>query len=76
MDGFFVAKFRVTKRVKQAKEEDEVENDTLMDEDVVQKYVQFDEDEDKDYIQGTFTLAFQRCRWLTGHYSQRPRGDG
>ena len=62
MDGFFVAKFRVTKRAKQAKEEDEVENDTLMDEDVVQKDVQFDEDEDKDYIQGTFMLAFRRCR--------------
>jgi len=51
MDGFFVAKFRVTKRAKQAKEEDEVENDRLMGEDVVQKDVQFDEDEDKDYIQ-------------------------
>jgi ribosomal RNA methyltransferase Nop2 len=76
MDGFFVAKFRVTKRAKQAKEEDGVENDTLMDEDVVQKDVRFDEDEDRDYIQGTFIPAFKLCRWLTGHNSQRPRGNG
>ena len=69
MDGFFVAKFRITKRAKQAKEEGEVEKDTLMDGDVVQKDVQFDEDEDKDYIHGTFMLVFKRCRWLTGHNS-------
>ncbi|KAH9966718.1 NOL1/NOP2/sun family-domain-containing protein [Russula dissimulans] len=48
MDGFFVAKFRVTKRVKPSKEEDE--NEILMDEDVTQEDVQFDEKEDEGYI--------------------------
>jgi ribosomal RNA methyltransferase Nop2 len=52
MDGFFVAKFRVTKRGKQAREEDEVENAISMNEDVAQQGIQFDEDEDKGYIQG------------------------
>lgn len=51
MDGFFVAKFRVTKRGKQATEEGEVENDVSMNEDIAQD-VQFNEDEDKGYIQG------------------------
>jgi len=77
MDGFFVAKFRITKRVKQAKEEDDAEKETLMDEDVVQKDVQFDEDEDKDYIQGTFMPVFmpvfKRCRWLTDQFTEAKR---
>jgi hypothetical protein len=51
MDGFFVAKFRVMKRGKQATEEGEVENDITMNEDVAQD-VQFNEDEDNGYIQG------------------------
>jgi len=51
MDGFFVAKFRVTKRTKQAKEEGEVANDITMNEDVVQQDIHFDEEEDKGYIQ-------------------------
>ena len=49
MDGFFVAKFRVTKR---AKGEGEAENVISMNEDVAQQDIQFDEDEDKGYIQG------------------------
>jgi len=52
MDGFFVAKFKVMKRGKQAKEEDEVENDISMNDDVAQQDIQFDEDEDKGFIQG------------------------
>lgn len=47
MDGFFVAKFRVTKRVKPPKEVEE-----LMDEGVIQEDVQFDEREDEGYIRG------------------------
>jgi len=70
MDGFFVAKFRITKRVKQAKEEDEVEKETLMDEDVVQKDVQFDEDEDQDYIQGA-----QRRRLKAKGFRVPPRNQ-
>ncbi|KAI0006077.1 NOL1/NOP2/sun family-domain-containing protein [Russula compacta] len=50
MDGFFVAKFRITKRGKQVKE-DEEESDTLMEEDVAQEDVRFDEKEDEEYIQ-------------------------
>jgi len=50
MDGFFVAKFKVTKRAKQA-EEDEERSDPVVDEDVLQD-VQFDEKEDERYIQG------------------------
>lgn len=49
MDGFFVAKFRVTKRAKQA-EEDEERSYPAADEDVLQD-VQFDEKEDERYIQ-------------------------
>jgi len=47
MDGFFVAKFRVTKRAKPPKEVEE-----LMDEGVIQEDVQFDEREDEGYIRG------------------------
>lgn len=54
MDGFFVAKFRVTKRGKQAKE-DEEESETLIEEDVAQEDVRFDEKEDEEYIQGKST---------------------
>jgi 25S rRNA (cytosine2870-C5)-methyltransferase len=60
MDGFFVAKFRVTKRTKQAKEQDEVENDISMKEDVARQDVQFDEEEDKGYIQGKSMVVFVR----------------
>ncbi|KAH9063389.1 NOL1/NOP2/sun family RNA met [Lactarius vividus] len=49
MDGFFVAKFRVTKRAKQA-DEDEERSYPAVDEDVLQD-VQFDEKEDEQYIQ-------------------------
>ena len=50
MDGFFVAKFKVTKRLKQT-EEDEESGDPVADEDVLQN-VQFDENEDEQYIHG------------------------
>ncbi|KAH9981251.1 NOL1/NOP2/sun family-domain-containing protein [Lactifluus volemus] len=59
MDGFFVAKFKVTKRAKQAKEEDEEKHETVMDEDVPSQGVRFDEKEDKEYIQG-FSEAKRR----------------
>ncbi|KAH9997230.1 NOL1/NOP2/sun family-domain-containing protein [Russula vinacea] len=51
MDGFFVAKFKVTKRAKQAKQDSEGGTDILMDEDVAPENVQFDEREDEEYIQ-------------------------
>jgi 25S rRNA (cytosine2870-C5)-methyltransferase len=54
MDGFFVAKFKVTKRAKQEKEEDEEKYKTAMDEDVPSQDVRFDEKEDEEYIQGKF----------------------
>ena len=66
MDGFFVAKFRVTKRAKQAKEEGQVENDISMNVDVVQQDTQFDEEEDKGYIQGKSTLGLVHSTLLTG----------
>ncbi|KAF8478633.1 NOL1/NOP2/sun family RNA met [Russula ochroleuca] len=50
MDGFFVAKFKVTRRAKQAKQDSEEKNDILMD-DVAPEDVQFDEREDEEYIQ-------------------------
>ncbi len=57
MDGFFVAKFRITKRAKQAKEEGEVENAISTEEDVGLQDIQFDEKEDEGYIQGKSTPA-------------------
>ena len=50
MDGFFVAKFKVMKRAKQA-EGDEERSDPVVDEDVLQD-IQFDEKEDERYIHG------------------------
>ncbi len=50
MDGFFVAKFKVTKRAKKA-EDDEKRGDSVVDEKEVEE-VQFDEKEDEPYIQG------------------------
>lgn len=50
MDGFFVAKFKVTRRAKQAEEQEE-RSDPVVDEDVLQD-VQFDENEDERYIHG------------------------
>ncbi|KAN0123809.1 NOL1/NOP2/sun family RNA met [Russula decolorans] len=51
MDGFFVAKFKVTKRAKQAKQEDEENDNILMNEDAALEDIQFDEREDEKYIQ-------------------------
>jgi ribosomal RNA methyltransferase Nop2 len=66
MDGFFVAKFRVTKRAKQAKEEGEEENDILMDEGVTQEDVRFDVEEDEQYVQGKSTRELLCGSCLTG----------
>ncbi|KAF8503508.1 NOL1/NOP2/sun family RNA met [Russula emetica] len=49
MDGFFVAKFKVTKRAKQAKQENEEKDNILMNEDAAD--IQFDEREDEEYVQ-------------------------
>ncbi|KAI0273682.1 NOL1/NOP2/sun family-domain-containing protein [Gloeopeniophorella convolvens] len=52
MDGFFVAKFKVMRRTKEASREDaKATNDVLMDVDVPQESVQFNDDEDDQYIQ-------------------------
>jgi 25S rRNA (cytosine2870-C5)-methyltransferase len=69
MDGFFVAKFKVTKRAKQ----DNVErNDIVMDEDVALEDVQFDEGEDEEYLRGKWICIAV----LTpgSHFQQRPNG--
>lgn len=51
MDGFFVAKFKVTKRAKQEKQENEENDNILMNEDAALEDIQFDEREDEEYIQ-------------------------
>lgn len=58
MDGFFVAKFKVEKRVKTKKDEgDEKEvKSVAMDVDEVQEDVKFDEEADKPYLEGQFFL--------------------
>lgn len=66
MDGFFVAKFKVTKRAKQAKQENEDNDNILMNEDVALEDIQFDEREDEEYIQGKSTRVEMHCLvWLT-----------
>ena len=71
MDGFFVAKFKVTKRAKQEKEEDKEKNETVMDEDVPSQDARFDEKEDEEYIQGKFmaVLLGSPQFWLVAHRS-------
>ena len=76
MDGFFVAKFKVTKRAKQAKQENEEKDDILMNEDVALEDVQFDEREDEEYIQGKSTRVEMHCgssAWLT--FSNRGQAE-
>lgn len=58
MDGFFVAKFKVMKRAKQAKEDDEEMAAIANDEDALPEDIQFDEKEDEEYIQGKSGRAF------------------
>ncbi len=68
MDGFFVAKFKVMKRAKQARQENEGKDDILKSEDVAVEDVQFDEREDEEYIQGKSTRVDMHCSssaWLT-----------
>jgi ribosomal RNA methyltransferase Nop2 len=65
MDGFFVAKFKVTKRAKQVKEDSEGKKDILMEEDVALEDVQFDEREDEGYIRGKSTrVDYYPSPWL------------
>ena len=72
MDGFFVAKFKITKRAKQAKQDGEEKHDILMDEDVALEDVQFDEGEDEEYIRGKWTCI---AVLIPGsHFQQRPNG--
>ena len=72
MDGFFVAKFKVTKRAKQAEQDSEGKNDILMDEDVAPQDVQFDEREDEEHIRGAWICtAVLMCG---SHVQQRPNG--
>jgi 25S rRNA (cytosine2870-C5)-methyltransferase len=61
MDGFFVAKFRVTKRAKQSKQENEEKDNILMNEDAALEDIQFDEREDENYIQGKSARVEIRC---------------
>ena len=63
-----MAKFKVTKRAKQAKQENEEKDDILMNEDAAPEDVQFDEREDEEYIQGKSTRVEMHCgssAWLT-----------
>jgi hypothetical protein len=61
MDGFFVAKFKVMKRAKQEKQENEGKDDILMNEDAALEDIQFDEREDEEYIQGKSTRVEMQC---------------
>ena len=62
MDGFFVAKFKVMKRAKLEKLENEERDDILMNEDAaLEDDIQFDEREDEDYIQGESTRVEMHC---------------
>jgi len=61
MDGFFVAKFKVTKRAKQAMQENEEKDDILMNEDAALEDIRFDEREDEEYIQGKSTRVEIHC---------------
>jgi 25S rRNA (cytosine2870-C5)-methyltransferase len=68
MDGFFVAKFKVTKRAKQAKQENDEKDNILMNKDAALEDIQFDEREDEEYIQGKSTRVEMHCSfsaWLT-----------
>lgn len=56
-----MAKFKVMKRVKQEKQENEVKDDILMNEDAAVEDIQFDEREDEEYIHGKSTRAEMRC---------------
>jgi ribosomal RNA methyltransferase Nop2 len=67
MDGFFVAKFKVTKRAKQAEQENEENDNILMNEDAAPEDIRFDEREDEEHIQGKSTRVEMHCTsaWLT-----------
>jgi len=63
-----VAKFKVTKRAKQEKQENEEKDNILMNEDAALEDIQFDEREDEEYIQGKSTRVERHCSssvWLT-----------
>lgn len=68
MDGFFVAKFKVTKRTKPAKQDNEEKDNVLMNENAVMEDIQFDERGDEEYIRGKSTRVGMHCSpsaWLT-----------
>ena len=72
MDGFFVAKFKVTKRAKQAKQDNVERNDIVMDEEVALEDVQFDEGEDEEYLRGKWICI--AVLMPGSHFQQRPNG--
>ena len=72
MDGFFVAKFKVTKRAKQAKQDNVERNDIVMDEEVALEDVQFDEGEDEEYLRGKWICI--AVLMPGSHFRQRPNG--
>lgn len=72
MDGFFVAKFKVTKRAKQAKQDNVERNDIVMDEEVALEDVQFDEGEDEEYLRGKWICI--AVLMPGSHSQQRPNG--
>ena len=68
MDGFFVAKFKVTKRAKQEKQENEENDNKLMNEDATLEDIQFDEREDEEYIQGKSKREEMHCNLMRGSH--------
>jgi ribosomal RNA methyltransferase Nop2 len=78
MDGFFVAKFKVTKRAKQAEQDSEEKNDILMDEDVAPQNVQFDEREDEEHIRGAWicTAVLMRGSQYNRGQTEAIKGEG
>ncbi|KJA27542.1 hypothetical protein HYPSUDRAFT_944453 [Hypholoma sublateritium FD-334 SS-4] len=71
MDGFFVAKFRVEKRAKNASEPAQVDEPVLVDEEFKTELVPqsdfkgFDAEEDRPYLEGMSPIALRTLRALT-----------
>ena len=71
MDGFFVAKFRVEKRAKNASEPAQVDEPVLVDEEFKTELVPqldfkgFDAEEDQPYLEGMFPIALRTRHLLT-----------
>lgn len=74
-----MAKFKVMKRAKQAKEENEEEDDILMNEGVALEDIQFDEREDEEYIQREWKciVVLVRCsHFITEAKRRRLKAKG